>query len=70
MISESLTSVTYGHILRHYVMAIIIIDLLMSSHSLLQSQYPVHGLYGKGLTSLIEGTWTSRALMGGFGGGT
>ena len=31
---DALTSFTYGHILRHYVMTIIIIDLLMSRHGL------------------------------------
>ena len=66
----ALTSVTYRHILRDYIMAIVVINLLVSSHSLLQSQQSDHDPYEKGLTSLIDGTWTSRALMGGFGGGT
>lgn len=69
-LTEALTSVPYQHVLGHYIMAVVIVNLLVSGHILLQSQQPDHGLLGKGLTSLIDGTWTSRALMGGFGGGT
>ena len=66
----ALTSITYRHVLCHYVVTVVIINFFMGSHSLGKSQHFGHDLWDESYTSLIEGTWTSRALIGGLGGGT
>lgn len=67
---KSLTSVSNGRVLRDDVVTIIVIKLLMTSVVLMQRQQTAPHKANGSLTSLIDGTWTSLALIGGFGGGT
>lgn len=67
---KSLTSVPNRRIICHDVVTIIVINLLMSGVVLVQRQQIISHRRNGIFTSLIEGTWTSLALIGGFGGGT